>query len=226
MNSLPFFFFEDSGNSLSHMINHLQQVIRFQPNSVFAYSVIHILLYLHPLVGLYIQLLPHHKFSQTTSSTMSDHKKNDKSARDDARMFAIAISIAIDGSINPAIADPSPSPRRTDKTITLTTGLAKAGESLTHSLTTGVKPLALVVKPGDNFRVRGGKKGGEEVTVKDGLPDSGHQAALTVKDAGTVKDATSKKGKSMNTAQGTDPGGSVPVSAVGVEKKKETGGSD
>lgn len=78
-------------------------------------------------------------------------KKTEKQIRDDARMAAIAISIGIDGSMNPALADPSPSPRRTGEPVNpaITTGLANAGMMLKHSLATGVEALALTADPND-----------------------------------------------------------------------------
>ncbi|TLD34592.1 hypothetical protein E2P81_ATG04757 [Venturia nashicola] len=92
--------------------------------------------------------------------------KNEKQARDDALMSAISISIGLDGTINPAMADPGPSPRRNSKSVNMamTAGLAKAGKTLKYSLDTGVEPLALMPDPKDRTYWSEEKKGAETMT--------------------------------------------------------------
>ncbi|KAE9986626.1 hypothetical protein EG328_005235 [Venturia inaequalis] len=139
-----------------------------------------------------------------TSSIMpekDDDKKREKQALDDALMAAIALSVGLDGSINSAMADPSPSPRRASKPVNIATitGLAKAGKRLKHSLATGVEALALMPDPSDRTYWKEEKEGAEETAAEDGRSES------------------EKTGTSGS--PGVAETGSVPVPAVDDKKK-------
>ncbi|KAE9968399.1 hypothetical protein BLS_005882 [Venturia inaequalis] len=131
-----------------------------------------------------------------------DDKKREKQARDDALMAAIALSIGLDGSMNSAMADPSPSPRQASKPVNIATitGLAKAGKRLKHSLATGVEALALMPDPSDRTYWKEEKEGAEaETAAEDGRSES------------------EKTGTSGS--PGVAETGSVPVPAVDDKKK-------
>ncbi|QDS74257.1 hypothetical protein FKW77_003065 [Venturia effusa] len=127
---------------------------------------------------------------------MSDQDK-DKQARDNALMSAVAISVALDGPLNPAMADPGSGLSRFSRPVTVTTGLAEAGRSLADILISGVEPWALIFLPVSNDN--GG--GAEGMALTNTLPGAANRKAPSYADNAT----DSKKGPILETDSSTSP---------------------
>ncbi|QDS78025.1 hypothetical protein FKW77_002911 [Venturia effusa] len=109
-------------------------------------------------------------------------------SRDNRTMNAVAISMAIDGSINPALADPSPRQSSSEPVI-ISTGLAGAGQTLKHGLGNGAATISPVLKLITNLQDEGAHKETSETMVEK-VVHTASDIASAVKD--TAAEATIK----------------------------------